>query len=70
MVKTLAFGLLMTAFAAKGGAMIVKLVAAEVFGAPDTILAQWIAAVLIGALGLAATVHEMGELRRQKGQAA
>ena len=60
----------MTAFAAKDGAIIVRLVGTHVFGAPDTVLAQWIAAVLIGALGLAATAHEIGELWRQKGQVA
>ena len=70
MVKTLVFGLLMTAFAAKGGALIVRLVGTHVFGAPDTVLAQWIAAPLIAAIGLAATAYEIGELRRQKAQAA
>lgn len=71
MAFRLVIGLLMTAFAAKGGARLIETIAIKAFASYDTIQLQWAVALILGAIGLLATFYNLKEVHQSqtKGQA-
>lgn len=59
-------GLLLTAFAAKGAARLSDLIATKVFGATHTVYLQVVLAVLVGLIGILATVYDVNEHRKAR----